>query len=950
MVAVRYIWLLLILFLTTFNINAEGTYELRGKSSANSEVRIDGKRDGYSGNDSFGLPRVTIFYVDIEDAANEVIDLYTSNPASSNDSRDIAIWCPSNKPSNPEGATSYTTANAIGNITQGGNGYINSWSDVVSVQSVDTRVRPPVTFRPEVFGCGEGVYTVRFYTASTGSDTYQSALRYMDIGVRDVNANRLIKGRVFSDHYSLILSGFNEELNFKVYAVEGEDFFDYYEGYVWEIDANGIQPYGFQLISNNIGATPSQYNDESVPLNANPTPVLVKQYNIYLNYPDKEVRLPASRPNVTNFFYNNICPDDNDPNGYNSGGYFNFYSNGIWRYKLYIDLNGDNQVNLNEKVFSGTASEGLNRIYWDGILPNGQVVPNGTEIKFNLYLSDGEVHFPWIDVENQRRNSGPLFKLVNVNTQDSNYYYWNDTPLSANATTSIEGSLTPHTWGNNLGNNALVDTWKYSYNDGLQKSVIYGGECQNPDLGGNVSGYVFNDINHNGSKDGGEEGIENVTIVLHNITNNDCETQKTDENGYFLFDNILMSRFNLVESANETLPIAFNCPPNEEDPEGYISVDENTKPVVFNELNASYLTFANYKGYKIEGKTFIDNGLGSYQAHNGVQDGSEKDLSKIKVEVLSGNNVIDTEYSKGGGEFEFWIPDNYNSIKVRTEEKLDFKNVSSNVGNTGGNIVNYKEIVLNNVEGKKSGIRFGYVQDPSIVSNQTKTITAGTTTTFVHRYKVNTIGEASFSIENISKNPNDNNVNINSILYLDVNCNGEIDQGIDNTNLNNIDVDVNSQNEICLIAKVLTPLNTPDGSNYSFDIKSETNYSNIPIVVSKSVKDITIITGSDNNSNLLLIKDVDKSNALPNEVISYTVTAKNTGQDILNSIIINDYTPNFTNFVSASCPNNLPSNISSCNIEESPNIGEKGSVKWKFVGNLNTNEELKVFYQVRVDN
>ena len=80
------------------------------------------------------------------------------------------------------------------------------------------------------------------------------------------------------------------------------------------------------------------------------------------------------------------------------------------------------------------------------------------------------------------------------------------------------------------------------------------------------------------------------------------------------------------------------------------------------------------------------------------------------------------------------------------------------------------------------------------------------------------------------------------------------------------------------------------------------------------------------------------------------MTAKNTGQDILNSIIINDYTPNFTNFVSASCPNNLPSNISSCNIEESPNIGEKGSVKWKFVGNLNTNEELKVFYQVRVDN
>lgn len=947
MVTIRYIFLL-ILIMCNFKVYAEGSYELRGETSANDEVRIDGKRDGFTGNDSFGLPRVTIFYVDIMDADNEVIDLYTSNPDESNDSRDIAVWCPSNQPSFPEGANAHQSADRTFNVRSNRNGYIGSWADVVSVQSINTRVRNPVTFNPSNEGCGEGVYTIRFYNASQSSDTFNEALRYMDIGVRDTTINTLRKGRVFSDHYSLIVNGFGEELNFKVYAVEGEDFFDYYEGYVWEIDANGIQPFGFQLISNSVGANPSEYNDDSVPLSLNPDPILTKEYNIYLNYPDKTVRLPTTRPNVTNFFYNNICPDDSDSNGFTTGGYFNFYSNGIWKYKLYIDLDGDNDVTLDEKVFQGTANVGLNQIYWDGVLPNGQTVPNGAEIKFNLYLSDGEVHFPWIDVENQQFNAGPLFNLVNTTTTDSVYYYWNDTRLSANATTNIEGSLTPHNWGSNLGNNALVDTWKYSYNDGLQKSVIYGGECANPDLGGNVSGFVFDDTNHNGSKDGGEQGISNVTVVLHNLTNNDCETQKTNSNGYFLFDNILVSEFNLVESANETLPISFNCPPNEEDPVGYISVDSNTKSVVFNELNASYITFANFKGYKVEGKTFIDNGEGSNLAHNGIQDGSEDNFTNIKVDVLAGNTIIDSEFSKAGGEFEFWIPDTYSNVKIQAEEKLNYQNVSSAVGNTGGTINSYKEITLNNVTDKKSGIRFGYVKDPSIVANQSKTIQAGTNTLYIHKYKINNIGNVTFLIENEQQNPS--NLAINNILYHDVNCNEILETGIDTQNLNNISVNVNSNDEICLIAKVITPLNAANNSNYNFEIKAETSYVNIPIVISKNVQDVTIITSAANNSNLVLLKEVDKSNALPNEVISYTLIAKNTGQDILNSIEINDYTPEFTNFVSAICPPVLPTNITSCVISESPNVGKKGSVKWTFIGDLNTNEELTVFYQVRVDN
>lgn len=952
MVAIKKICIFIFLSVFINLAYAEGSYELRGKSSSNDEVRIESMRDDYTPSETLGLSRVTIFYVDIFDSDNEVIDLYTSNPSQSNDSRDIAVWCPDNTPNNPESATSYNSADEVFNVRTNNNnnsGYISSWNDVVDVQSINTRPRDPKTFDPSDYNCGNGVYTVRFYSHATNTNrSYSNGLYYMDISVRNTSSNTLSSGRVFSKHYSLIQNGYSAELNFKVYVVEGEDLGNSYTGFVWEIDANGIQPYSFQLFANNNGVYPSDYNDSSVLNSSSPSPEVEAEYNIYLNYPDKSVDVPQLTPNVTNFFYHNICEDDNDENGYETGGYFNFYSNGDWKYKLYIDINEDDEVTLDEKVFSGNATSGLNQIYWDGILPDGSVIDNGTVLKFNLYLSDGEIHFPWYDVENRYSDTGPIITLKNATISDSNLYYWNDSPLSGGTTANIDGSSNVRTWGDDLGNVAVIDTWKYAYNSGLDKFVIYGGECDVPDLGGNVSGYVFDDTNHNASKDAGEEGIEDVTIVLHNITNNDCETQKTDSNGYFLFDNILVSEFNLVESATETLPIAYNCPPIEEDPDGYISVDDNTKEVVFNELNASYLTFANFKGYKVSGSTFLDNGLGSNLAHNGIKEATEEDFPNIKIEAISNNSVIETQYTDGGGDFDFWIPSANATVTLKAEEKLDYQNVSSNIGTTNGSKTGYNQITLSGTTQTYEDVLFGYISEPSITASQTKTIQAGTTTTYAHVYKINSIGNVSFELINQTNTPSSNNTN--ALIYEDQDCDGILDTDSSPTEISNLSVNLNTNNEVCVIVKVLTQTNATNNSSYSFELKATTNYLDIPLVINESVKDITIITDSTNNSNLVLIKSVDKTTALPNEIITYSITARNNGIDVLDNIIINDYTPAFTNFYDADCPDELTSGMTSCYFDSVPNIGETGNIKWKFDGELYSGEEISVFYQVKVDN
>lgn len=205
-----------------------------------------------------------------------------------------------------------------------------------------------------------------------------------------------------------------------------------------------------------------------------------------------------------------------------------------------------------------------------------------------------------------------------------------------------------------------------------------------------------------------------------------------------------------------------------------------------------------------------------------------------------------------------------------------------------------------------------------------------------------------FSITNQTNSPVSNNSN--SIIYEDQDCDGVIDVGIDNPGFTTIDVNVNSNNEVCLIIKVITQSTAPNNSTYSYSINALTYYDEIGLNILKTVTDIALITDSTTNSNLVLLKSVDKLNAIPNEVITYEIEVTNNGQEAIDTIKIDDFTPNYTNFVSASCPSVLPTGISNCQIVSNPNVGEKGNVKWEFDGILLSGENMTVLYQVRVDN
>src|SRR5262249_11235431 len=72
-----------------------------------------------------------------------------------------------------------------------------------------------------------------------------------------------------------------------------------------------------------------------------------------------------------------------------------------------------------------------------------------------------------------------------------------------------------------------------------------------------ISGFVFNDINRNGSRDGSEPGLLNVTVYLDNNNNGVLDagepTASTDGNGFFTFSNLATGTFRV----RQVVPTGF---------------------------------------------------------------------------------------------------------------------------------------------------------------------------------------------------------------------------------------------------------------------------------------------------------------------------------------------------------------------------------------------------------
>jgi large repetitive protein len=119
--------------------------------------------------------------------------------------------------------------------------------------------------------------------------------------------------------------------------------------------------------------------------------------------------------------------------------------------------------------------------------------------------------------------------------------------------------------------------------------------------------------------------------------------------------------------------------------------------------------------------------------------------------------------------------------------------------------------------------------------------------------------------------------------------------------------------------------------------------------------DVTIVGGA-SGSGLTLQKTVRNvttggtasanNTAASGQTLEYTISYSNASANLLGSIVVSDFTPRFTVFVSAQCVTPLPASITACNVTTQPAAGGQGTLQWTLTGALQSGANGSVLFRV----
>lgn len=184
-------------------------------------------------------------------------------------------------------------------------------------------------------------------------------------------------------------------------------------------------------------------------------------------------------------------------------------------------------------------------------------------------------------------------------------------------------------------------------------------------------------------------------------------------------------------------------------------------------------------------------------------------------------------------------------------------------------------------------------------------------------------------------------------LYEDSNCNGVIDTG--ESQISSMATSTGQQ--ICVLMREAIPNAASTGAAQHVTVTATFDYSNASPALSdvQTRTDVTTV-GEGTTAGLHLLKAVDKAQALPGEILTYTVTYSNRSTEPLSNLVIHDKTPAFTVFQSAACDTPLPADFSSCNVTQQPTVGGTGAIEWTFGGTLRPGHQGTVTFSIQIQN
>ncbi len=473
-----------------------------------------------------------------------------------------------------------------------------------------------------------------------------------------------------------------------------------------------------------------------------------------------------------------------------------------------------------------------------------------------------------------------------------------------------------------------------------------------------LGGAVFSDTNHNSNLDAGESGtgLANWYVKLTPASGGTCTGPATvaaltnTSTGVYTMAAVAQGSYCLILDNNNTLSDITPALPA-----GWIGT-QNVSGVLRLSVVAAApgpQNFGLYNGSQLVARVFRDVG-GSGTANDGVQNGTEAGLSAVAVTASVGGSAIATEGTNASGDAVLWLPAITTGTVVLTPSAPGgYLATGGSPGSTTGSYTRPSVSFTYAAGNVYTGVVFGLIPPSTLAPDGVDTAQPGTVVFYPHTFVAGSAGQVAFSVGAVAAPVLSG---WNETLFLDANCNGQFDSAEPAITA---PVAVVAGQQLCLLVKEFVPANAPMNAQNKVTLTATLTYSGTAAPTA-SVLSRTDTTTVANAGALHLLKQVQNlttgsalatsNNAVPGNTLQYQLSLSNQGSSALATVVVNDTTPAFTQFVSAACPlpAALPVGLSACSVTVQPAVGSQGALQWTFTGTLASGGQTAVTFPVQV--
>ena len=453
----------------------------------------------------------------------------------------------------------------------------------------------------------------------------------------------------------------------------------------------------------------------------------------------------------------------------------------------------------------------------------------------------------------------------------------------------------------------ITNTAQVSYNSqtlGTGYSQAASASVQTPVLGYTLSGQVYHDREPNGMRNG-EDWSDGATVYVKLVQGSTVVAVETVSpgSGTYTFTGVAPGTYTLVLDDNNSPADTTPTPPS-----GWLFINPalGSRSVTVSGADVTGQDFGLFRGFRLEGRVFLDDGEGGGNANNAWQDGAERGVPGVVVTATDGTNSR-TATTDGLGFYRLYVPYSFGSVTLShparpatgwNDETTAYQ-VASWAEATSGVTVNL------GLASALSGVvvrNFGVVRESRLYPDASGQTSSPGAISYAHFIKPGTLGNYTLSLANAPR--------FAYQVRRDVNCDGDFDdpgEGFQGLTLTfTVDAtwprEADGSLKACgLEVRVLVPAGEPDGSLDIALLSGALRYANNPgVVETRSLTDTTTVSTGQVRLEKR-VRNVTQGTAFgtsasgkPGEVLEYCIAFRNLGTAAVTDFVLTDPIPFFT--------------------------------------------------------